>query len=125
MIYDGLKNSAQPALQPGRSAATASVFSPAVQNPGASPATGGTPLGGLPQGLVPSGGGAFSQGAFAPGQTPVQPVPWAMGGNPVMQQMMAANGGSPMATGAFGALNSQAQSALSSPIGRFGGAKGR
>lgn len=125
MIYDGVKNSAQAALQPGRSAATAPSFSSAVQNPGARPVTGAPPGGGLPQGLVTSGGAPFSQGAFAAEQPLIQTVPWAMGGNPVLQQMMAAKGGSPLSTGAFGALNSQAQSAFSSPIGRFGGNRGR
>jgi len=125
VIYDGVKNSAQPALQPGRNASTAPAFSPAVQNPGTRPGTGPLPWGGLPQGLVTPGGAPFAQGAFAAGQGPIQTVPWGMGGNPVLQQMMAAKGGSPLSTGAFGALNSQAQSAFSSPIGRFGGNRGR
>ena len=127
MSFDTLRNTAQPAFQAGRSAATAPIVSAAVTNPGQRPGPGG-PLPGLsPQGSVAPGGNPLmpaqpQMGAF--GQT----QPWSTGGNPVLQAelLQAALGqpGQPAALGsAMGAFSSGrgSTSPMTQTVGRFGG----
>lgn len=125
MGYDTTRNTAQPAFQAGRNPSTAPIMSAAVQNPGLPPGVGGgggmsppaLALGPQAGSVAPPEG--FPQGAFAPGQ---QTLPWAQGGNPVMQQNLmqqVPSLGATSPSGAFGG-GSVPSSLLSSPMGRFG-----
>ena len=129
MNFDTMRNTAQPAFQAGRSAATTPIMSAAVTNPGQGPGPGGVPTGLSPQGSVAPGGlpplataAPLPVGAFA-GQT----QPWAIGGNPAIQaQLLQAAQGQPVALGsAMGAFSQGrgATSPMTQPIGRFAGGK--
>ena len=121
MSYDIIKNSAQPALQPGRSPSTAPAFSAAVRHPGW-PAQAGA-MGSPPQRLVASGEGAFQpqQGAFmGPQAGPQMPQPQAWS-NPFQgAALQGQQTASP--SGAFG-IASSLPSTMPQPFGRFGGSR--
>lgn len=133
MSYDTLRNTAQPAFQAGRSAATMPIASAAVSNPGGfPPGPAGAPPGLSPQGSVAPGGMPFQPGAVQPmgGAFAAQTQPWATGGNPAIQaELMQASIGQAQAPGstalgsAMGAFagGRGSTSPMMAPTGRFGG----
>lgn len=132
MSFDTLRNTAQPAFQAGRSAATMPISSSAVTYPGQGSGPGGPPPGLSPQGSVAPGGMPFQPGApqaGAVGAFAPQTQPWASGGNPAMQaELMQAAAGQAQASGstlgsAMGAFagGRGSTSPMMAPTGRFGG----
>ncbi len=130
MSYDTLRNTAQPAFQAGRSAATTPITSSAVTNPGPHPGPAGAPPGLSPQGSVAPGGMPFQQQAAPGGAFAAQTQPWATGGNPAIQaELMQASMGQAQAPGstalgsAMGAFagGRGSTSPMMAPTGRFGG----
>lgn len=118
MSFDTLRNTAQPAFQAGRSAATMPIASAAVSNPGGfPPGPAGAPPGLSPQGSVAPGGMPVQQQAAQPGGAfAAQTQPWATGGNPAIQaELLQASMGQAQAPGS---------TALGSAMGAFAGGRG-
>ena len=132
MSYDTLRNTAQPAFQAGRSAATTPITSSAVTNPGPHPGPAGAPPGLSPQGSVAPGGMPVQQQAAQPGGAfAAQTQPWATGGNPAIQaELLQASMGQAQAPGstalgsamgAFAGGRGSTSPMTTAPMGRFGG----